>query len=70
MNCVVSQLLMRVAVALILPVSQEFLVTRETLIGDRQSAKVNDCDRAMREHGSGCSTGLCGAERKTCSIRT
>ena len=64
MKCVVSQQLVRVAVALILPVSQEFLATWKAVIEDRQSAGVNNHNRLMREHCSGCSAGFRGSQRK------
>lgn len=64
MKYVVSQQLVRVTVTLIFPVSQEFLVTWKAFIEDRQSAGVNDCDRSMRQHCSGCRAGFRGAEWK------
>jgi hypothetical protein len=64
MKCVVPQQLVRVTVTLVLPVAQEFFVTRKILECDWQIAEVNDCDRSMREHCSGCSAGFRGAERK------
>jgi hypothetical protein len=69
MKCVVSQQLVRVTVTLILPVAQEFLVTRKALECDWQSAEINNCDRLMREHCSGCSAGFCRAERKSARMR-
>jgi hypothetical protein len=69
MKCVVSQQLVRVTVTLIFPVSQEFLVTWKAVIEDRQSAGVNDCDRSMRQHCSGCSAGFRGTEREIAGMR-
>lgn len=69
MKCVLSQQLMCVTVAFILPVSQKLLATRQVFVWNRQSSGVNNCNRSMREHCYGGRAGLRGAERKIDRVR-